>query len=183
MASDYGLNFGFRRSDESNATREGRYKTPASGSALLLGAAVMIDSANPGRLKKAGANQAAIRGFTGILVQEESHLPSIFGAPGPGLGHDSIDLGAAKLDQLSVMWGGPSKIWVRNTPAYARGSRSKAAVSLFTPTTVTVGDSLGWDGSKWLHVDGTTITKAWMTVTLLDTSVSGSEYFEAVLNF
>src|SRR6187551_616330 len=28
MASDYRLNFGFRRSDESMATREGRFKTP-----------------------------------------------------------------------------------------------------------------------------------------------------------
>ena len=183
MASDYGLNFGFRRSDESNATREGRFKTPASGSALLLGTAVMIDAANAGRLKQCGANQAPVTGLTGLLVQEESHIAgTVFGSSNPLLGHDSIDLGAAKLDQLSTMWGGPSKIWLKNTPAYSRGSRSKEAVSIWTPTSVAVGDGLGWNGTKWVKENGST-TPRWMVVTAIDTSVSGAEYCEAVLIF
>lgn len=182
MASDYGLNFGFRRSDEVNATREGRYKTPATGTALLLGTAVQIDPATPGYLKKCAANAAPVTGLSGLLVQEESHLQGIFALPGYGLGHDSIDLGTALLDQLSVAWGGPSKVWFRNSAAYSRGKRSKAAVTIWTPTGVAVGDGLGWDGNKWIKaVSGT--TPAWMTVLLVDTSVSGSEYCEAVLNF
>jgi len=179
MASDYGLNFGFRRSDESNATREGRQKTPATGSALLLGTAVQLDPAAPGYLKQCAADADPITGLHGLLVQEESHLPSIFGAPGPGLGHDSIDLGAAKLDQLSTMWGGPSKVWFRNTPAYARGSRSKAAVTMFVAAGVAVGDKLGWNGTRWAE----SASHGWMVVTAVDLSVSGSEYCEAVLNF
>lgn len=182
MASDYGLNFGFRRSDETNATREGRSKTPATGNPLLLGSAVMLDSAAAGYLKQCPANTAPVTGLTGLLVQEESHLAGIFTTPGYGLGHDSLDLGLAKLDQLSVMWGGPSKVWFKNTPAYSRGSRSKGAVSIWTPTGVGVGDGLGWNGTKWIKaVSGT--TPAWMTVTAFDTSVSGAEYCEAVLNF
>lgn len=181
MASDYGLNFGFRRSDESNATREGRFKTPATGTALLLGTAVQIDPASPGYLKQCAANAAPVTGAFGLLVQEESHLGSVFAAS-PLLGHDSIDLGTAKLDQLSTMWGGPSKIWLKNTPAYSRGSRSKGAVSIWTPTGVAVGDQLGWNGTKWVkYVSGT--TPAWMTVTAINTATSGAEYCEAVLNF
>jgi len=178
MASDYGLNFGFRRSDESNATREGRYKTPVDGSMVLLGHAAIIDGST-GFLKKPVADQDPVTGLTGLLVQEESHLPSIFGTPGPGLGHDSIDLGAAKANQLSVMWGGPSKIWFRNTLAYSRGGRTKAAVTMFVAAGVAVGDKLGWNGTRWAE----SASHGWMTVTYVDLSVSGAEYCEAVLNF
>lgn len=175
MASDYGLNFGFRRSDESMATREGRFKTPATGSALLQGSAVELDQANPGYLKKCADGAVALSGLRGLLVQEESHLGSVFDAV-PYLGHDSIDLGSCKLDQLSVMWAGVgTKVWFRNTAAYARGQRAKDAVEMVTETGVIVGDSLGWDGSKWVEKTG---TAAWMTVTSVST-----DYVEAVLTF
>ena len=181
MASDYGLNFGFRRSDESNATREGRSKTPATGSALLLGTAVQLDPAAPGYLKKCAADADPVTGLTGILVQEESHIQaSIFASPGVGLGgHDSLDLGTAKLDQLSTMWGGPSKIWLKNTLAYARGARTKDAVTMFVAAGVAVGDKLGWNGTRWAE----SASHGWMVVTAVDLSVSGAEYCEAVLIF
>ena len=177
MASDYGLNFGFRRSDESMAIREGRHKTPASGTALLLGTAVQIDPANPGYLKQCAANAAAISGFTGLLVQEESHLGNVFEAS-PMLGHDSYDLGTAKKNQLSTIWSGDgTKVWFRNTGDYDRGDRHKDAVTMVTLTGVAVGDRLGWDGTKWVESDGTT-TPHWMIVTLVAT-----DYCEAVLTF
>lgn len=177
MASDYGLNFGFRRSDESMATREGRFKTPAGGTALLLGTAVQIDAATPGYLKQCAANPAPFSGLHGLLVQEENHLGDVFSAV-PYLGHDSYDLGTAKKDQLSVMWAGVgTKIWLRNTLAYSRGNRSKAAVTMVTLAGLAVGEKLGWDGSKWVEADGTTIP-IWMAVT----SVS-SDGCEAVLTF
>lgn len=180
MASDYGLNFGFRRSDESMAVREGRFKTPAS-SALLLGSAVEIDPAEPGYLVQSAINAAPVAGFHGLLVQEESHLGSVFEAA-PYLGHDSIDLGTAKADQLSVAWGGiGTKVWLKNTAAYSRGSRSKGAVTIVDLTTGTpaVGDLLGWDGTKWLKTNGTTVTNGWMKIT----AISGTDYCEAVLTF
>jgi hypothetical protein len=178
MASDYGLNFGFRRSDESMATREGRFKTPASGTALLIGTAVEIDPANPGYLKASAAGADAVSGLRGVLVQEESHLGSIFalGADFNG-GHDSLDLGVAKKDQLSVMWAGiGTKVWFKNTPVYDRGTRHRDAVQIVDLTGVVVGDSLGWNGTRWAEATG---ADAWMTVT----HVVGTDYCEAVLTF
>lgn len=176
MASDYGLNFGFRRSDESMAVREGKFKTPASGSALLLGAAVQIDAATPGYLKKCAANALPRTGVSGLLVQEESHIFGLFDV----LGHDSIDLGSAKLDQLSTIWcGAGTKVWFRNTAAYSKGNRSKGAVSIVDLTGVAVGDRLGWNGSKWVKTTDESATPGWMTVT----AVSGTDYCEAVLSF
>lgn len=176
MASDYGLNFGFRRSDETLANREGRFRTPPDGD-LRQGTAVMIDPDEPGFLKECPANQAAVTGLTGLLVQEESHLGSVFSAA-PFLGHDSLDLGTTKNDQPAVMWGGPgTKVWLKNTPAYNRGGRSKAAVTVVDLTGVGLGDQLGWDGSKFVKAD--VDTTGWMTVT----NVSGTDYCEAVLSF
>lgn len=178
MASDYGLNFGFRRSDETLAIREGRFRTPAAGD-LLQGSLVEIDPATPGHLKQAAANAAGVTGLVGLLVQEESHIGSVFEAA-PFLGHDSLDLGTTKNDQPSVMWSGPgTKVWLKNTPLYSRGSRTKAAVTVVDLTGVTVGESLGWDGTKFAPVDGVTVTNPLMTVTHL----SGTDYVEAVLTF
>ena len=176
MASDYGLNFGFRRSDESMATREGRFKTPDTGAALLIGSAVEIDPAKPGYLKQSADAAVAVSGLRGLLVQEENHIGSIFSAS-PFNGHDSLDLGAAKLDQLSVMWAGiGTKVWFRNTAAYSRNGRTKAAVNIVDLTGVVVGDSLGWNGTKWVEKTG---TAGWLTVT----HISGTDYCEAVLTF
>lgn len=177
MASDYGLNFGFRRSDESMATREGRYKTPATG-ALLQGTAVEIDAATPGYLKKSAASAPPLTGLRGLLVQEESHIMSSMFTASPGLGHDSIDLGTCKVDQLSVMWAGVgTKVWFKNTPAYSRGTRTKGAVNIIDLTGVVVGDNLGWNGTLWVEAAG--LPTAWMTVTL----VTGTTYCEAVVTF
>lgn len=175
MASDYGLNFGFRRSDESMAVREGRFKTPATGTPLLQGVAVQVDPANPGYLKQCAANAAPLTGTFGLLVQEESHIFGLFDVTV----HDSISLGTTKTDQLSTIWcGAGTKVWFKNTPAYSRGNRSKAAVNMVDLTGVAVGDQLGWNGSKFVKaVAGT--TPAWMTVTAL----SGTTYVEAVLGF
>lgn len=182
MASDYGLNFGFRRSDESMATREGRFKTPASGNPLLQGIAVQLDPATPGYLKKCAANATPLSGLHGLLVQEESHIPDLFNQVLAN-GHDSIDLGTTKLDQLSVMWAGVgSKVWFKNTPAYSRGTRAKGAVTLVDVTGVAVGDQLGWDGSKWVKATGSVV--AWLTVTAVSgTAATAGAYVEAVLTF
>lgn len=174
MASDYGLNFGFRRSDESMATREGRFKTPVAADPLLLqGSAVRLDADTPGYLEQAPADQAPISGFTGLLVQEESHIFSAFTEQE----HDSFSLGRAKNDQLSVMWAGVgTKVWLRNTDNYSRFGRTHAGVQIVNLTGAVIGGGLGWNGTQWVASD--VDTASWMTITLLAT-----DYCEAVLTF
>lgn len=173
MASDYGLNFGFRRSDESMATREGRFKTPATGTPLRQGTAVSIDPANPGYLKASSSGAAPVSGLRGILVQEESHIYSAFTEQA----HDSYSLGVTKNDSHAVMWAGiGTKVWFRNTPARDRFGRHADAVTMVDLTGVGVGDSLGWDGTKWHKAAGA--ADAWLTVTNVST-----DYCEAVVTF
>lgn len=174
MASDYGLNFGFRRSDESVRVAEGRFKTPASGSALLLGTAVQIDSANAGYLKACAANAPLLTGFSGLLVQEEIQFRSIY----ENTILDSFSLGVAKLNKLSVITSGPgTKVWLKNTPAQTRADgRVISAVNIWTTTGVGVGDYLGWTGSAWAKT--TTAGQQWMVVTQVNASAG---YVEAVL--
>jgi hypothetical protein len=195
-SASYGLNFGFRRSDESMAIREGRYRTPAlttgglnNDGRLLQGSAVEIDPdpANDGYLKQSAAGAVAVTGLRGVLVQEEDHIGDVFTAA-PLLGHDSIDLGFCFTDTLSAMWSGPGiKYWFKNSPVYARGRRHRPAVNIVDITkgggNIVPGDSLGWDGDHWAYADGTTI-HAWLTVTkVVPGSDHTTDYVEAVSVF
>lgn len=174
MASDYGLNFGFRRSDETLSTREGRFKTPADAD-LRVGTAVEIDPANAGYMKQADANAAPTTGLSGLLVQEEDHVFGLFDTPV----HDSLSRGMAKRDKYSIIWSGQGvKVWFRNTDEYSRGGRNADAVEMVTLADLAVGDSLGWDGSKWVESDGGATVPDWLTVTAV-----GSDSVEAVLTF
>lgn len=176
MASDYGRNFGFRRSDESYRSAEGRYSTPAGGSALLLGTAVCINDAAPGYLKVAPSNTALVTGVSGILVQEEIWDRSIYG---PEL-VDSYTSGVALQNRLSVITSGQGvKFWLRNTASETRADgRVIAAVTMYTAGGLAVGETIGWDGTKWVEVAGG-VTNAWATVLSIN-STTGR--LEAVLN-
>jgi hypothetical protein len=177
MASNYGLNFGFRRSDESMAIREGRLRTPAAGT-FRMGALVAFDPAAPGFLKVAAANQVGSGGTVGLLVQEESHFNSIYGIDDAGFDTFSSRYGVAKNNTLSVIWAGAgTKVWFRNSDAPDRADgRSIAAVTMATLTGVAIGDYLAWDGSK--YIKGTDETDSMLRVTAVDTTAG---YVEAVL--
>lgn len=176
MASDYGLNFGFRRSDESLRLSEGRFKTPVASS-LLLGSAVEIDPAEPGYLKQSATNATPVPGKSGLLVQEENFLRGTYDS----MGYDSFDNGTALADKLSVITSGSGvKVWFKNTAGSTRADgRVVPTVTMFTAAGLVVGDRLGWDGAKWVESDGTTIPH-WAVVTSVD--VAGG-YVEAVLTF
>lgn len=176
MASDYGLNFGFRRSDESVRVSEGRVRTPATGANLLLGTAVEINPAAPDFLRVAAANAKARTGICGLLLQEEVWDRTIYQSDRI----DSFSLGVALKNRLSVITNGAgTKIWLKNTASQNRADgRSIAAVTMFAAGSVAVGAKLGWDGTKWVFVDGTTITNDFMEVTSYDASKG---YLEAVL--
>lgn len=172
MASDYGRNFGFRRSDESVRTSEGRFRTPATGAALLIGTAVTIDPDNKGYLKVAPASADVVPGVTGLLVQEESHWSTIYEV---GV-LDSFALGTAKKNFLSVVTTGPgTKVWFKNTTADNRiDGRATPGVTMVDLAGVKVGDQLGWNGTRFVK----SATNAWMTVT--DVNVDRG-YVEGVL--
>lgn len=172
MASDYGLNFGFRRSDESmRSGTEGRLKVPADG-VFKQGDLVTFDPANPGFLRKAAANAPIDPGFTGLLIQEDAwdrdlHENSIF---------SSQDLDIVRNDRLAAIWtGGGLKVWLRNTPEKANpGQRRREAIQKIDVTGLAIGDLVGWDGSKFIKV--TAATAAVGRATLVST-----DYAEVVL--
>jgi hypothetical protein len=176
MASDYGLNFGFRRSDESVRVSEGRFRTPVTGAALLIGTAVQIDPANPGYVVPCPANAPIVPGVAGLLVQEEIMFGSIYGQEIGLL--DSFSYGIAKPGRLSVIsTGAGTKVWFRNSTAQTRvDGRAISAVTINDLTGANLGDTLGWDGTKWVKT--TTASAAWMTVTAINTTAS---YVEGVL--
>lgn len=171
--SDYGLNFGFRRSDESSrSAAEGRYKTPV-GSALLLGTMVEIDEDNPGRLKQSDAGAAFVTGYRGLLLQELDFERSIYESDAGSV--DSFMKGVAKADRLAVITSGPgTKIWLKNTTGSSRADgRVISSRTLFATANVAVGARLGWNGTQWA-VDA----EGLMTVTSYD---SAKGLVEAVL--
>lgn len=173
MASEYGLNFGFRVSDEVRRISNGRVKTPAgSAGRLRLGTCVELDTpGNPGVLAAAGADPVPRPRLCGLLVQEEEWDRSFYEAEV----RDSFDYGWSKPDTLSVITNGAgTKIWLKNTAEVVRGSRTIAAVTMFDTTGMAVGAQLGWDGTQW----AAGATNKFMEVDYYD---AANEFLEAVL--
>jgi hypothetical protein len=172
--SDYGLNFGFLRSDESSrSAAEGRFKTPV-GSAYLLGTMVEIDPANPGYLKQSAADAEVVTGYCGLLLQELDFDRSIYESGPDAL--DSFQKGIAKPNRLAVITSGAgTKVWFKNTAQINRADgRVVAARTIATVTGLAVGDEFGWDGAKWAE----TATAKVMKVTAVN---EPKQLVEAVL--
>lgn len=172
MASDYGLNFGFRRSDESVVVREGRLKVPVTGT-FRLGSLVTFDPAAPGYMAAAAANEVGEGGTCGLLVQEEIWDRSIY-APSR---IDSFYYGVARNNRLAVIVSGPGgKVWFKNTTGQTRADgRVLAAVSMVDFTAaIAVKDYLTWNGTNFLKG---TAANSMLRVTL----TNGTDYVEAVL--
>lgn len=169
--SDYGLNFGFLRSDESSrSAAEGRFKTPAA-SALRLGTMVVIDPANAGDLKAAAVNEVPITGYSGLLLQELEFDRSIYESGPDAI--DSFQKGVAKPARLAVITSGAgTKVWLKNTAQVDRADgRVVPAVTMVTaPASLVVGDDLAWNGTVWAKTNGTTLTEAVLRVTAVNAS-------------
>jgi len=182
MASDYGLNFGFRRSDEDLSIREGRFTVPVSGT-FFQGMIVSPDPASAGYLKEVATDTPFCSGFVGLLVQEEAHiqaLTNIYGNQYP----DSGDLSAVYNSRMAIIWSGPGvKIWLQNTAATTRpDGRVIAAKTIMSGTGATwpvVGDYLGWDATAHAFKKATGSATAVARCTAA--SVEASGYVEAVL--
>jgi hypothetical protein len=173
MASNYGLNFGFRRSDEHmRSGTEGRLRVPAAG-AFKQGDFVTFDPANPGYITKAAANTPIAPGYSGFLIQEDAWDIPINGNQVVM----TYDLDVVHNSSLCAIWTGAGlKVWFRNTPSAAnRGQRARDAVTKVTVAGLAIGDLLAWDGAK--YVETATEAQAVARVTL----TNASDYVEAVL--
>lgn len=175
MASDYGLNFGFLRSDESLRGTEGRFKTPV-GSSLLIGSVVEIDPASAGYLKQSATSAVLKAGYCGLLVQELDWDRSIYESGADML--DSFQLGVAKANRLSVLtWGAGVKVWLKNTAGSTRADGRVISARTMWSGATAVGDTLYWDGTKFAKVTAAQPVVA--TVTAINTSTG---LVEAVLS-
>jgi hypothetical protein len=175
MASTYGPCFGFRRSDETLAIREGRQRVPATGT-FLQGQAVKFNTAAPGYLMLAANDEPRASGFVGVLVQEEAHIVSTYDNPYL----DTFALSAVKNDRLAIIWSGPGgKIWLKNIVAGTRkDGRPYGAITMIAGTGVTwpaLGDYLAWNGTAWKQ--GTAATG----IARVTASNETAKYIEAVL--
>jgi hypothetical protein len=165
--SDYGKNFGFRRSEP--AVREGRLGVPATGD-FLQGDIVTYDPAAPGKLKRAAAGAPVVGGFTGLLIQEEGWDVSVFGAQV----HDSNNKGKALNGKPAVlMTGAGLKVWLKNTAEVNYHGRVFPAVTRVNLTGVAIGDELQWTGSAY--------AKKSTGAGVLRVTAIGDGYVEAVL--
>jgi len=153
MASDYGYNFGFTRSNESMRWSEGGYAVPALGT-FLLGSVVEIDNANDGLMKQAAANAAPVPGVVGLLVQELEWDRSIYQSDANLL--DSYQMGIGHNARLAVITGGAGvKFWVRNNAAITRiDGRNIPAREMVAIAGLVAGDDLVWDGAKFAKGTG-----------------------------
>lgn len=160
--SDYGYNFGFRRSSDTNRITESRQRTPV-GSSLLLGTMVEIDFANPGFLKQSANNAKLVSGVSGLLLQELEWLRTIYQSPANLV--DSFMKGVAKPAQLAIITSGDGiKFWVKNTPGATRTDGRVITARTIVSPSIKAGDSVGWDGTQWVplspevNIDGTLTT-------------------------
>lgn len=173
--TDYGPNFGFRRSAEEFTLREGRLKLPGTGT-YHQGDLVKRDIANDGYLTVAANTETAKPGVTGLLIQEEGWDYSIYGESEVG---DTYTRGGVRLNKMAQLVSGSGvKFWLRNNAAVTNPDRTIAARTVVTVTSLAIGDYLGWDGTKW--VENATAAQQHAVVT----KVSGSGatgYVEAVL--
>lgn len=179
MASDYGYNFGFRRSDESmRSGTEGRLKVPAAGT-FTQGQLVTFDPANAGFIKAAAAGDPIEPGYTGLLIQED--------AWDIGLHENQVkstqDLGAVINNRLCAIWTGAGlKIWLKNTVAKANaGQRAVPAVTVVTAVGLVIGDLLEWDGAKYVKATGADLAAQTARAVARVTLTNAVDYVEAVL--
>jgi ribonuclease HII len=102
---------GYSRNSFENIVRDGRFRVPATGTAFKIGAPVMIDAANPGRLKV--ATEAAAPGPNcGLVVfehiQNKSDALTLTFDDSP---YDLVPLGV----YAQMMHGVGTKVWFANT--------------------------------------------------------------------
>jgi hypothetical protein len=171
-----------------NLVREGRFRAPASGTALVLGTLVQIDGSDTDRIEQATAAAGVGVGgsgdvrtdLCGILWYE--HDSQTFNSPpfGGAAGLLPQDLDTAPNNRMvQVLHGAGTKVWLRNTaanttePGLNYDSDRDAVTMVDSISGVTVGELLGWNPSGYWEVT-TDASEAFLRVTALDTNGADS---------
>ncbi len=175
-------NFGMRRF--TNLVREGRFRAPASGTALQLGTLVQIDASDVDRIEQAdaGADGVGIGGTKDVrqdvcgILWYEHDSQTLVGQGEPFLAQDQDTAPNGRMVQ--VLHGPGVKVWLRNTDADTAEpglnyTPVRAAVSMFAGTP-SVNDLLGWHPGNAEWTVTTDATEAVLRVTALDTNGSDS---------
>ena len=149
----YSRYFGMRSFE--NLIRDGRFRVPATGTPIKIGAPVMLDGANPGRLK--AATQAATPGVNcGLAIFEHIQnksdaLTLSYDAP-----YDQVPLG----QYAQMVHGVGGKFWFKNVGDKALyDGRTQVGGTLLNAgldlSTLTPGSGLVPDGAgKFRATDG-----------------------------
>lgn len=177
MASSYGRNAGFRRSDDGGVVHEGLYKTP-TGTRLRQLSPVSRDDSTTEYLKVHPNATAPVSGHDGLLVQEEDMIPTIYdNLPG----RVTSDFGLAYADRRSGMWSGKGlKVWFKNTASQtSHDGTVVAAVTMVNLTGVAKGDYLKVTGGIFVKATNAA-DSAWMQVSAVNTAAAT---VEAILTF
>lgn len=161
----YGRNFGMRSFE--NVVRDGRFRVPATGTPLRIGAPVMLDTANAGRVK-AATEAVAPASNCGIVVFEHIQNKSDALVTNHDDPYDKVPLGV----YAQMMHGPGAKVWFKNTALVTLyDGRERAAFSFVVDTIATtmVGKGLVPDGAgKWRLTDDTATADVggvrWLTV-------------------
>lgn len=136
----YSRNFGFRSFE--NIVRNGRFRTPKTGNAILIGAPVIIDTATPGYLKAATAGAAL--GLGGIALYEHIQAKGVDSSLASADDFNTVPLG----QYAQVVHGPGTKVWFKNTADKTLyDGRVITGVSLIPASGLAVGDGLTPDGS------------------------------------
>lgn len=106
----YSRNFGFRSFE--NIVRDGRFRTPRTGDAYLIGTAVMVDPATPGYFTRPAAAQPATPLCGIVLYEHIQHQGTDMGLTST---HDSPYNTAPPGRYAQMIHGVGTKVWFRNT--------------------------------------------------------------------
>jgi hypothetical protein len=162
----YTRNFGFR--DLTAIVRDGRNQVPtgltgSDANGFLIGTAVTVDPANPGKLKRPAAN-AAPTALSGIVLYEHIQMQGVDPLLTTPLDPPFI---YAPMGRFAQMVHGPGvKVWFKNTsnlPLYDGRQQVGGTLVNTALNSIAPGDHLT------THADGTwdkaaDATTAWLTV-------------------
>lgn len=170
----YSRSFGMRSFE--NVVRDGRFRVPSTGTPFKIGAPVMLDPANPGKLKAAAA-AAAPGPNCGIAVFEHITVVTDVLTTTSDAPYDSVPLG----QYAQMMHGAGTKVWFKQTADKTLyDGRTQAGYQFLVDSlgSLSIGQGLVPDGAGHYRAAadadgagaGTALEPAWLVIEQINTS-------------